>query len=142
MGAPTKAEEQAKRIKVTKAVASVRSALRHGIVAGGGVSFLQADRALDSYSAAGTVERAARAVLQGTLQAPVRQMAENAGAPAERILHRLAESPAGYGYDFVGQRYGDMLEMGIADCAAAASEGISAAFSAVSVALKSGAILI
>ena len=49
---------------------------------------------------------------------------------------------AGYGYDFVGQRYGDMLEMGIADCAAAASEGISAAFSAVSVALKSGAILI
>ena len=121
----------------------IRAALREGIVAGGGACLLQAAGSLPPPAGAGGAEeRSARSVLAAALRAPLCRMAENAGEPAQRILSRLEHAPAGYGYDFVGRRYGDMLELGIADCAAAAALGLRAACSAVSTALRTGAVLL
>ncbi|MBQ4460168.1 MAG: hypothetical protein II911_07205 [Clostridia bacterium] len=105
-----------KRLRIEDAVNAARASLEEGIVAGGGIAYLDV---LDTVSAfADTLdgdERTGAKVLLEALKAPARQIALNAGLDGPAVLAHLAEQPKGTGYDVDTDTYVDMVKSGIID---------------------------
>jgi len=89
---------------------------RQLLVAGGGVALLQAIPALDLVELVGD-EAVGLGILRRALEAPIRQIADNAGARGEVIVEHVKTLPAGHGFDALKGEYGDMFEKGIVDAA-------------------------
>ena len=114
VGAATEAELISVRRRIEDAIRSVQSALREGIVAGGGVALLQAIPALDALEAEGD-ELTGINIVRHALEAPVRTIAENAGYEGNLIVEKCKELEIGYGLNSATGEYGDMIAMGVAD---------------------------
>ena len=114
VGAATEIEMVEKKHRIEDALEAVKSAQLEGIVAGGGTALLSATRNLDV-----VVENKAQAVgveiVRIAVQAPLRQMALNAGESPDIICSQVIEAATNTGYDFVTGRIRDMLEAGIID---------------------------
>jgi chaperonin GroEL len=116
VGAATEVELKEKKHRIEDALSTTRAAVEEGLVAGGGVALLQAIPALDLVELVGD-EAVGLGILRRALEAPLRQIADNAGAHGEVIVERVKALPQGQGFDALKGEYGDMFEKGIVDAA-------------------------
>jgi chaperonin GroEL len=116
VGAATEVELKEKKHRIEDALSTTRAAVEEGLVAGGGVTLLQAVPALEKLKLDGE-EQVGVEIVRKALEAPTRQIAENAGAPGEVIVERVKGEKAGHGFDALKGEYGDMFKSGIVDAA-------------------------
>jgi chaperonin GroEL len=116
VGAATEVELKEKKHRIEDALSTTRAAVEEGIVAGGGTALLQAIPALDSLTLEGD-EAIGVNIVRRALEAPVRQIAENAGQEGSVIVSEVRGKPVGHGYDALKGEYGDLFTKGIVDAA-------------------------
>jgi chaperonin GroEL len=116
VGAATEVELKEKKHRIEDALSTTRAAVEEGLVAGGGTALLQAIPALDELKLEGD-EQIGVNILRRALEAPIRQIAENAGQEGSVIVAAVKALPVGHGFDALRGLYGDMFEKGIVDAA-------------------------
>ena len=115
VGGATEVEVKEKKDRVDDALNATRAAVEEGIVAGGGVALLRATQAIKS-AGINADQAAGIAIVRRALQAPIRQIASNAGAEASIVAGKVLENKgATYGYNAQTGEYGDMIAFGIVD---------------------------
>ena len=114
VGAPTEVELAERRDQVEAAVRSARAAVEEGVVAGGGVALVQAGLALDELELVGDEARGVD-VVRAALEAPLRQIAVNAGLEGGVVAETVKALRANYGLDATSGEYVDMIGAGILD---------------------------
>jgi chaperonin GroEL len=116
VGAATEVELKEKKHRIEDALSTTRAAIEEGLVAGGGTTLLQAIPVLDSIQLDGD-EAVGVDIVRRALEAPARQIADNAGARGEVVIEQIRKMDAGHGFDALRGEYGDMFEKGIVDAA-------------------------
>ena len=114
VGAATEVELKEKKHRVEDALSATRAAVEEGIVAGGGVAYLNAISALDKLDLDGD-EATGVAILRRGLEEPLRRIAENAGKDGSVIVQHVRELKKGEGYDALDDVFGNMQARGIID---------------------------
>ncbi|MDX6607703.1 MAG: chaperonin GroEL [Solirubrobacterales bacterium] len=115
VGAATETEMKEKKHRVEDALQATRAALEEGIVPGGGVALLNAQDAikLDSYD--DDDERTGASIIQRSLEAPIRQIADNSGFEASVVVEKVRGMKAGEGLNASNGEYGDLIAAGVID---------------------------
>jgi chaperonin GroEL len=116
VGAATEVELKERKHRIEDALSTTRAAVEEGLVAGGGAALLQAIPVLDTLKLKGDAAVGV-AILRRALEAPIRQIAENAGKEGSVIVAAVRDLPVGHGYDALKGEFGDMFEKGIVDAA-------------------------
>ena len=116
VGAATEVELKEKKHRIEDALSTTRAAVEEGIVAGGGTTLLQSIPALDKVKLHGD-EQVGVEIVRKALEAPARQIADNAGQSGEVIVEATRKQKKGHGYDALRGEFGDMFEKGIVDAA-------------------------
>ncbi len=114
VGAATETEMKEKKARVEDALHATRAAVEEGIVAGGGVALLRAINALDGVKAKGD-EKVGVEIIRRALEAPIRQIAENAGEEGSVVAQRVKGEKGNFGFDAEKGEYKDMIEGGVMD---------------------------
>ncbi|MBQ9374273.1 MAG: chaperonin GroEL, partial [Oscillospiraceae bacterium] len=117
VGAPTEVEMKEQKLRVEDALNATRAAVEEGIVAGGGTAYVNAIPAVEKLvSRLSGDEKTGAAIVARALQAPIRQIAENAGVDGSVIFEKIKNSrKLGYGYDAAKDVFVDMIPSGIVD---------------------------
>lgn len=115
VGAATESELKEIKHRVEDALQATRAAVEEGIVAGGGVAFMDAAPALDAVEIDDPEEKIGVDIVKKALTAPVATIAKNAGFEGAVVVDKVAELPAGQGLNSANGEWGDMLEMGVLD---------------------------
>jgi len=115
VGAATEIEMKEKKARVEDALHATRAAVEEGVVPGGGVALIRAQKALDKLEAANEDQAVGIRILSRSIEEPLRQIVENAGEDAAVILNRVKEGKGAFGYNAAEGEFGDMLEAGILD---------------------------
>jgi chaperonin GroEL len=115
VGAATEIEMKEKKARVEDALHATRAAVEEGVVPGGGVALIRAQRVLDKLEGANEDQTVGVRILARAIEEPLRQIVENAGEDAAVILNRVKEGKGSFGYDAAQGEFGDMLEAGILD---------------------------
>ena len=117
VGAATETEMKEKKLRIEDALNATRAAVEEGIVAGGGVAYVNAIPAVEKLVAKveGDEKTGVRIVMKA-LEEPVRQIASNAGIDGSVVFEKIKSSrKVGYGFDAASETYGDMIKAGIVD---------------------------
>ncbi|QGM46568.1 chaperonin GroEL [Methylocystis heyeri] len=116
VGGATEVEVKEKKDRVDDALNATRAAVEEGISPGGGVALLRAIAALDGVHTANTDQKTGVEIVRKAIQAPARQIVDNAGGDGAVVVGKLLEaSEYGYGYDAQNGVYGDLVKTGIID---------------------------
>ncbi|CDZ49716.1 chaperonin GroEL [Neorhizobium galegae] len=116
VGGSTEVEVKEKKDRVDDALHATRAAVEEGILPGGGVALLRAVKALDNLSTANQDQRVGVEIVRRAIEAPVRQIAQNAGAEGSVIVGKLREkSEFSYGWNAQTGEYGDLYAQGVID---------------------------
>ncbi|MGE5548852.1 MAG: chaperonin GroEL, partial [Solirubrobacterales bacterium] len=116
VGGASEVEVKERKDRVDDALHATRAAVEEGIVAGGGVALLYSVKALESLKPGNNDQKVGIEIIRRALQAPVRQIAENAGTDGAVVAGKLLESSdANFGYDAQSGEYTDMIKAGIID---------------------------
>ncbi|MFT5992617.1 MAG: chaperonin GroEL [Flavobacteriales bacterium] len=114
VGAATETEMKEKKDRVDDALAATRAATEEGIVPGGGVALIRVRSALDAINF-GDERDFGIAILRKAIEAPIRQIATNAGIDGSIVIDRINEGSGNHGYNAATDTYGDLMEMGVID---------------------------
>jgi chaperonin GroEL len=115
VGAATEVEMKEKKARVEDALHATRAAVEEGVVPGGGVALIRAQRALEKLEGANEDQTVGIGILKRAIEEPLRQIVENAGEDAAVILNQVKAGKGSYGYNAATGEFGDMLEEGILD---------------------------
>ncbi|WP_334545893.1 chaperonin GroEL [Rhizobium leguminosarum] len=116
VGGSTEVEVKEKKDRVDDALHATRAAVEEGILPGGGVALLRAVKALDAVKTANGDQRVGVDIVRRAVEAPARQIAENAGAEGSVIVGKLREkSEFSYGWNAQTGEYGDLYAQGVID---------------------------
>ncbi len=116
VGAATETEMKEKKLRMEDALAATRAAVEEGIVCGGGSAFIHAIDATRKLAATLTGdEKTGAEIIVKALEAPVRQIATNAGTEGSIVVNKLMESPTGTGFNALTNEYVNMVDAGIID---------------------------
>ena len=116
VGGSTEVEVKEKKDRVDDALHATRAAVEEGILPGGGVALLRAVKALDNLDAANQDQKVGIEIVRRAIEAPVRQIAENAGAEGSVIVGKLREkADFSYGWNAQTGEYGDLYAQGVID---------------------------
>ena len=116
VGGVTEVEVKERRDRVDDAMHATKAAVEEGIVAGGGVALLYATRVLDGLKPENDEQRMGFDIVRRALQAPVRQIAENAGTDGSIVIGKLLDQKdPNFGYDAQAGKYCDLVKAGIID---------------------------
>lgn len=117
VGAATEVEMKEKKLRIEDALAATKAAVEEGIIAGGGVSFINAMPAVAKLiEVAEGDERTGMRIVLKALEEPVRQIVENGGLEGSVVVDKIKTSgKIGYGFDAYTEKYGDMIAAGIVD---------------------------
>ena len=115
VGAATEIELKERKARVEDALSATRSAVEEGIVPGGGVALVRAQRALDSIGELPSDEKVGVDIIRRALEQPLKLIVENAGFEGAVVLNQVKQQADDYGYDAEVGEYGPMLEKGIVD---------------------------
>ncbi|HKC15703.1 MAG TPA: chaperonin GroEL [Steroidobacteraceae bacterium] len=115
VGAATEVEMKEKKARVEDALHATRAAVEEGVVPGGGVALIRAQRALEKLEGANEDQTVGIGILKRAIEEPLRQIVENAGEDAAVILNQVKAGKGSYGYNAATSEFGDMLEEGILD---------------------------
>ncbi|EGQ3323015.1 chaperonin GroEL [Staphylococcus pseudintermedius] len=114
VGAASETELKERKLRIEDALNSTRAAVEEGIVAGGGTALMNIFKDVQAIEAEGDEATGVNIVLKA-LQAPVRQIAENAGLEGSVIVERMKNAEPGIGYNAATDEWVNMLEAGIVD---------------------------
>ncbi len=140
VGAATEIEMKEKKYKVEDAVEATKAAAEEGIVAGGGVAFIDVIGELKSLPVEGDEEIGVE-ILKKALEMPMRQIAENAGVEGSIVIENVRKMKPGEGYDAAEDRYGDMVGFGIVDPAKVSRSAVQNAASIAALILTTEAVV-
>lgn len=140
VGAATEVEMKDKKLRLEDALNATRAAVEEGIVAGGGTTFINIQKKLDSIVAEGDVKTGINLV-RNAIEAPVRQIANNAGVEGAIVVERIKEAEEGIGYNAAEDKYENMLEVGIVDPAKVARSALQNAASIAALVLTTEAVV-
>ncbi len=116
VGGSTEVEVKEKKDRVDDALNATRAAVEEGIVPGGGVALLKASKALDGMVGLNADETAGIAIVRRALQAPIRQIAENAGVEGSIVVGKILEnSSPTFGFNAQTEQYVDLVADGVID---------------------------
>ncbi|UWM78260.1 chaperonin GroEL (plasmid) [Rhizobium sp. WSM4643] len=116
VGGSTEVEVKEKKDRVDDALHATRAAVEEGILPGGGVALLRAVKALDNLNTANQDQRVGVEIVRRAVEAPARQIAENAGAEGSIVVGKLREkSEFSYGWNAQTGEYGDLYAQGVID---------------------------
>jgi len=114
VGAATETELKEKKARVEDALHATRAAVEEGIVPGGGVTLLRAQKALDTLKLEGDAQYGVD-IVRRAIEEPIRQIAANAGAEGTVVCEHVKAEKGNYGYDASKMEYCDVVERGIID---------------------------
>ncbi len=115
VGAATEIEMKEKKARVEDALHATRAAVEEGVVPGGGVALIRAQKALEKMVGSNEDQAIGIKILSRAIEEPLRQIVANAGEDAAVVLAKVKEGKGTYGYNAATGVYGDMLDMGILD---------------------------
>jgi chaperonin GroEL len=139
VGLDSETEQDETRHRIRDAVQAGRAAITGGIVPGGGAALVQAGRALERRGSEG--ERAGRDVVRAALEAPLRQLARNAGLEPSVAVRDVSEAPFGHGLDIERRELRDLIDAGIFDPVKVVCSTLEIASSIARTCLRSEAII-
>jgi chaperonin GroEL len=115
VGAATETEMKEKKARVEDALHATRAAVEEGIVPGGGVAFLRAQKALDNVKDLEADEKVGIQIVRRAIEEPLRQLADNAGAEGALIVQEVKSRKGNEGYNVATGEYVDLVKAGIVD---------------------------
>ncbi len=140
VGAATEVEMKDKRLRIEDALNATRAAVEEGIVAGGGTTFLDIQSSLDSIEAEGDVKTGINLV-RHAIEAPVRQIADNAGIEGAIVAEKVKAAGDGIGFNAAENKYEDMMKAGIVDPAKVTRSALQNAASIAALVLTTEAVV-
>ncbi len=147
VGAPTEVEQKARQHKAEDALAATKAAIEEGIVPGGGVALLRASEALEEIKTkeGGDLEKDINTgieILKKAMEAPIRQIAQNAGVDAGIVVAKVKESKEiGFGFNALTLEFEDLFKRGIIDPTKVVRSALENAASAASTLLTTEAVV-
>ena len=143
VGAATETEMKEKKLRIEDALNATKAAVEEGIVAGGGVALLNVIPEVDKLvSTLSGDEKTGAMLVRKSLEAPVRQIAENAGYEGSVIVDTILKSKkVGYGFDASTEKYVDMVKVGIVDPTKVTRSALQNAASIAAVVLTTEAVV-
>ena len=115
VGAATETEMKEKKARVEDALHATRAAVEEGIVPGGGVAFIRAQKALDNIKGLEGDEKVGVQIVRRAIEEPTRQLADNAGQEGALIVQEVKARKGNEGYDVATGEYADLVKAGIVD---------------------------
>ncbi|HHW34772.1 MAG TPA: chaperonin GroEL [Paracoccus solventivorans] len=116
VGGLTEVEVKERKDRVDDALNATRAAVQEGVVVGGGVALVQGGKALEGLEGANSDQNAGIAIIRRALEAPMRQIAENAGVDGAVVAGKVRESnDKSFGFNAQTEEYGDMFKFGVID---------------------------
>jgi len=115
VGAATEVEMKEKKARVEDALHATRAAVEEGVVPGGGVALIRAQKAIEKLQGKNEDQNFGIKILVRSIEEPLRQIVANAGEDAAVVLAKVKEGKGTFGYNAATSDYGDMLELGILD---------------------------
>ncbi len=115
VGAATEVEMKEKKARVEDALHATRAAVEEGVVPGGGVALIRAQKGIEKLEGANEDQTVGMRILGRSIEEPLRQIVDNAGEDAAVVLNAVKAGKGAYGYNAATGEYGDMLEEGILD---------------------------
>ncbi|HKX59526.1 MAG TPA: chaperonin GroEL [Steroidobacteraceae bacterium] len=115
VGAATEIEMKEKKARLEDALHATRAAVEEGVVPGGGVALVRAQKALDKLTGINEDQNVGIRILSRAIEEPLRQIVQNAGEDGSVVLAKVREGKGSYGYNAATGEYGDLIEMGILD---------------------------
>ncbi len=141
VGAATEVELKERKARVEDALSATRSAVEEGIVPGGGVALVRAQRAVETLKDLPADEKVGADIIRRSLEQPLKLIVENAGFEGAVVLNEVKQHPDDYGYDAEVGEYGPMLERGIVDPAKVTRSALQNAASVASMILTTESII-
>ena len=115
VGAPTETEMKEKKDRVDDALCATRAAIEEGIIPGGGVAYIRAQKALENVKGANMDEQTGIKIVCRAIEEPLRQIVENAGEEASVIVNNVRAGKDDYGYNAREDKYENLKASGIID---------------------------
>jgi len=115
VGGATEIEVKERKDRVDDALNATRAAVEEGIVPGGGVALLRAKKAVDALKSDNADIQAGIKIVSKALEAPIRQIVENAGVEGSIVVGKVLEKSGNYGFDAQKEEYTDLVTAGIID---------------------------
>ena len=115
VGGSTEIEVKERKDRVDDALNATRAAVEEGVVAGGGVALLRAKKALEGLKSDNADVQAGINIVSKALEAPIRQIVENAGVEGSIVVGKLLEKSGNFGFNAQTEEYCDMVAAGIID---------------------------
>ena len=115
IGAASEVEMKEKKARVEDALHATRAAVEEGIVAGGGVALLRAQKALDGLKGDNPDQEVGFEIIRRALEEPLRTIANNAGAEGSIVVQKVKEGKDSYGYNAQTEVYEDLIKAGVID---------------------------
>jgi chaperonin GroEL len=115
VGAATETEMKEKKARVEDALHATRAAVEEGIVPGGGVAFLRAQKSLDNVKDLEGDEKIGVQIVRRAIEEPTRQLADNAGKEGALVVEEVKKRKGNEGYDVAADEYTDLVKAGIVD---------------------------
>jgi chaperonin GroEL len=116
VGAATETELKEKKARVEDAMHATKAAVEEGIVPGGGVAFLRAQKALEGFTLENDDENIGVGIVRRALEEPLRQIVANSGFEGAVVVERVrSDKGVNFGFNAETEEYGDMIKMGVVD---------------------------
>ena len=141
VGAATEVELKEKKHRIEDAVSATRASVEEGIVAGGGVSLLRAQGAIDEIDVGTHDEQVGRSIVRRALEEPIRQIAANGGYEAGVVVDRVRSGEDTFGFNAETGEYEDLLNTGILDPAKVTRSAVQNAASIAALLLTTEALV-
>ena len=141
VGAATEVELKEKKHRIEDAVSATRASVEEGIVAGGGVTLLRAQSAIDALTGGTHDEQTGRAIVRRSLEEPIRQIATNGGWEAGVVVDKVRQGERSFGFNANTGVYEDLLSAGIPDPAKVTRSTVQNAASIAALLLTTEALI-
>ena len=142
VGGMTEVEVKERKDRVDDALNATRAAVQEGIVVGGGVALIQAGKVLDGLKGVNSDQDAGIAIVRKALEAPLRQIAQNAGVDGSVVAGKVRESnDKTFGFNAQTEEYGDMFKFGVIDPAKVVRTALEDAASVASLLITTEAMI-
>jgi chaperonin GroEL len=141
IGAATEVEMKEKKDRVDDALHATRAAVEEGIVAGGGVAYIRATKALDSLKGDNEDETTGIGIVRRAIEEPLRQIVANAGGEGSVVVNKVKEGKADFGYNARTEVYENLITAGVIDPTKVSRVALQNAASAASMILTTECVL-
>jgi chaperonin GroEL len=141
VGAATEVEMKEKKDRVDDALAATKAAVEEGVIPGGGVGYIRALSSLNELKGANDDQQTGIEIIKKAIQAPLRQICENAGVEGSVVVNKVMEGSGDFGYNAREDKYENMLAAGVIDPAKVARVALENAASIAAMLLTTEAVI-